>query len=389
MRAYDLRVGVTPPSGGAAGGGIPLPCLSSNNCTNHLGKSVENEIGKLRGNHKKTAEALAQNVKFLAGVVGVQKLGFLTLTFADGVTCPKEAQKRYRSLRTHVLTPRYGHVIRVVERQKSGRIHYHLLVSLENDIRTGANFEEFAKGVYTSASPFLRSEWAFWRRTAKKYGFGRTELLPVKSTDEGIARYVGKYISKHIEGRKEEDKGIRLVEYTRGARMQSTRFAWPGDGSRLYRAKLAELGKALKCKDGELHKILGSRYAYRFRKEIARIKPTEYWSDRAWELDQIVPYFDKADDIIELLLTGRRLRISGEEAAVEIGLILEGDKPTQIAYIDETGLVYHCISHREEEPEAIAETPSSGWRGQQLLDGITTDGGDRLDASESAGPVSS
>jgi hypothetical protein len=64
---------------------------------------------------------------------------------------------------------------------------------------------------YRSASDYLRREWKFWRVTAPKYGFGRTELLPIKRTAEGVASYVAKYIAKHIGQRLPADKGARLV----------------------------------------------------------------------------------------------------------------------------------------------------------------------------------
>jgi hypothetical protein len=182
---------------------------------------------------------LAFNVKALCDKYGVERVGFLTLTFADHVLDPNEAQRRFHSLKTHVLDARYAAWIRVFERQKSGRIHYHLLVVLPCDIRTGADFEAFERGDYMTANPLLRAEWAFWRKTAKAYGFGRTELLPVKSTADGIGAYVGKYIAKHIEARPESDKGVRLVSFSRGAGVANSRFAWASPRSWLWRQKLA------------------------------------------------------------------------------------------------------------------------------------------------------
>lgn len=231
---------------GHGGGGIPpreaggdavrpLPCLNSNNCTEGEGQDHQ----KLQGNHRKTAFALAFNVRELCRKHGVERVGFLTLTFADHVICPKAAQRRFHSLKTHVLDVRYSSWIRVFERQKSGRIHYHLLVVLKDDIRTGADFEAFERGDYRTANPLLRAEWAFWRKTAKAYGFGRTELLPVKSTADGIGAYVGKYIAKHIEARPESDKGVRLVSFSRGAGAANSRFAWASPRSWLWRQKLA------------------------------------------------------------------------------------------------------------------------------------------------------
>lgn len=245
-----------------------LPCLSRNNCT-------EPPSELLSTKHRKSASALAWNVQAMAEKHGLERLGFLTLTFADHVLCPKESQRRFRSLRCHVIGKRYVDWLRVYERQKSGRIHYHLLVVLPGDIRTGFDFDAIADHDYSSASPLLRSEWAFWRDTAKRYGFGRTELLPVKSTSEGIARYVGKYISKHMSAREWRDKGVRLVEYSRGARMASSHFTFLSDGSATWRRKVwlfAEIaserfGQDLRSFEA-LRRVLGPSWAYRHRQFI-------------------------------------------------------------------------------------------------------------------------
>jgi hypothetical protein len=69
-------------------------------------------------------------------------------------------------------------------------------VVLDADIRTGLDFAAVAMRDYRTAPAALKSEWAFWRETAPRYGFGRTELLPIKSTAEGFSKYVGKYIAK-------------------------------------------------------------------------------------------------------------------------------------------------------------------------------------------------
>lgn len=220
--------------GGASG--VRLPCQDNHKCNDPQPEFDIRDLGFPKS-AERTAHSLQLNVTAMCREHGIEKVGFLTLTFADHVLDPKEAQRRLHSLTTGVLKPRYGRTIRVFERQKSGRIHYHLLIAVATDIRTGVDFSAFDKGDYRSASPALRSEWAFWRSTAKKYGFGRTELLPIKSTDQAIGRYVGKYIAKHLGKRKNEDKGVRLVSYS-GGKCATTRFAWAGGKSKDYRAKL-------------------------------------------------------------------------------------------------------------------------------------------------------
>jgi hypothetical protein len=255
----------------------PLPCLNTNNSTEPVwAKSAE----KLTSVHRKTAFALAENVRAFSDRFGIERLGFLTLTFADHVTDAKEAGRRFNSLATHVLNVRYEQWIRVIERHKSGRIHFHVLVVIDTDIRTGVDFSGFARAVYTSAGAKLRSEWAFWRNTARNYGFGRTELLPVKSTAEGIARYVGKYIAKHIEQREQSDKGVRLVSYSKGARRANSSFTWRTPGADLWRFKLglfcSAMGATSETYNTRFKAWFGSKWVFHLGQVIEEIRLPVY-----------------------------------------------------------------------------------------------------------------
>lgn len=247
----------------------PLPCLSSNNSIEKL---------HVLGNHqKKTADLLRRSVDKMARVHGLEKLGFFTLTFSDHVTDPREAQRRYNSLNTNVLKKRYLDKVRVIERQKSGRLHYHLVVALAVDIRTGFDFQAIKQGNYRSANSFLRAEWAFWRATAKKYRFGRTELFPIESNSAAISKYVGKYISKHINNRLPEDKGVRLVEYSKGARDGTTKFAWVSAASWLWREKVRAwaFSQGLMNED-EVRSVFGKHWAWKCRRSIMKF-PLDMW----------------------------------------------------------------------------------------------------------------
>lgn len=248
----------------APGGGGALPCLNRNNSIEQVPEKDGSALRELAFNrltsaHRKVAFALKFNVEQLAAIYGIERLGFLTLTFAENITDPKEASRRFNSLNTNVLKVRYADTVAVIERQKSGRLHFHCLVILPTDIRTGVNFlvlEELCRRktrvkhvewLAAGVGKNLFAEWAFWRKTAPDYGFGRTELLPVRSNAEAIACYVGKYIAKHIDSREERDKGVRLVRYSRGAARATARFAWNTPGSDNFRRKLAWLCRGLGC----------------------------------------------------------------------------------------------------------------------------------------------
>lgn len=251
---------------GEAAPALALPCLSSNNCTK------DEKINILTGAHKRTAFMVAFEIECLVKEFGIEHIGFLTFTFKDHVTDLREAQKRFRSLRAHVIVKRYQRAIGVWERHASGRIHFHLVVVLDKDIRSGADFAAFKRKDYRSANSALRAEWAFWRETCPKYRFGRHELMPVKSNAEAIARYVGKYISKHVTQRLPEDKGARVVRfigYKPGMRRACCRFSWNTDNGWLWRHKTAMFAGRHGLTDIEqMKKFFGSRWAYRLQKRI-------------------------------------------------------------------------------------------------------------------------
>lgn len=228
---------------------------------------------RLSGHQQKVAGALSMNVAHMVKKHGIDRIGFLTLTFADHVTCAREASRRFNSLASHILRNRYPAYIRVLERQKSGRIHYHLLVVLPDDIRTGADFQAFADRDYKSANKSLRLEWAFWRKTAPVFRFGRTELMPIRSDADALGQYVGKYIGKHLNARENRDKGVRLVSYSKEARMATSKHTNVNKYTTMWRAKVctfvrmvAEFKPHARVRSVEdLSLVLGKRWAYEWR----------------------------------------------------------------------------------------------------------------------------
>lgn len=231
-----------------------LPCLNSNNSIGTTEKPVETGFKAARPqapegglndfstSYRKSAYALELNVRAFIDRFGLDRVGFLTLTFADDVQCPKEAQRRFNSLRTNFLRHHYPHYIRVIERTKSGRIHYHLIVATRENIRRGLNFRAIAAKDYRSANAAIRAHWKRLREAMPRYGFGRPELLPVKTNSKGLAAYVAKYIGKHIGCRKEADKGVRLCQTSNDKavpwKAATSNFQFVSAASALWRQKL-------------------------------------------------------------------------------------------------------------------------------------------------------
>jgi hypothetical protein len=183
---------------------------------------------------------------------------------------------------------------------KSGRIHFHLLVVLAGgvDIRTGFSFEQAGRGVYASANDALRKEWTFWRTTAPLYGFGRTELMPVKSTAEGLAKYVGKYIAKHIGAREARDRRVKLVRYSKGVRSGTNEFMFASPRSRLWRWQVSEFARANGCDDlASLSVKFGKRWAHHKGREIRSIAPESWDLREIYEADRVALAVRVAHDL--------------------------------------------------------------------------------------------
>lgn len=254
--------------GGTASAGPPsLPCQNSNNSMSD-GAEASHAVAQwnqLSTNHRKGAFALAINVRSAVKRWTLERTGFLTLTFGDHVVHAREAQRRLNSFLTNEARRRWAAWIIVFERMKSSRVHFHLLLPMAEDIRTGFDFEAAERGDYRSACPFLRATWAWLRRTLPGYGFGRSELLPIRKEGEAVASYVGKYIAKNIAKREENDKGVRLVRYSRGASVASLRFQFVSKGSARWRRFVEAMAAERGIEEyGELAERFGPKWAFAF-----------------------------------------------------------------------------------------------------------------------------
>jgi hypothetical protein len=81
-----------------------IPCLNTINCN----EGLKADFQKLSPAHRRTAPALERNCWLLVEKYGIERIGFLTLTFARHILSYKDAQKYLHSLMTGVLKKRYG-----------------------------------------------------------------------------------------------------------------------------------------------------------------------------------------------------------------------------------------------------------------------------------------
>lgn len=260
-------------------------CLYSNNAIQTPNQTPPNSradvvcalAGLLTPYQKKQAHILAADVqRLVARADDIGQIGLLTLTFPDNVTDHHEAYGRFNSLNNNFLKehPEIIDWICVKERQKRGSWHYHLVVLLRGNILEDFDFDLYEDWLdrrtlkqnkhCPTGCIYLRSIWALFYDVLPRYGFGRIfSLEPIKSNSDGLARYVGKYISKHMGSREKRDKGVRLISASKGWVRNSVKFAWNTPNSQLWRSNLARLANLLGFDDmSGFTKQFGPNWAY-------------------------------------------------------------------------------------------------------------------------------
>lgn len=255
-----------------------LPCLNSNNCNDRTEGEGQNPFNLIRPYHQKQQFVIKHNAEKFIEQTGLEKVAFFTLTFPDQLTDHKEAARRFKSFRTGFFQI-FGHWHLVKERTVEGYIHFHLLVDCNMDVRTGFDFDLYERScelkqarkpyrhverrAFKTANANLRNLWATLRQFCPNYGFGRHELLPIRTTAEAAAKYIGKYISKHVGARSEDDKGVRIYSRSQGQTGANCKIAWHSPGAMEWRRKVKAFAYSQGCTDMEsLKEKLGSKWCY-------------------------------------------------------------------------------------------------------------------------------
>jgi hypothetical protein len=266
------------------------PCLFRNNSIQNTCEPLQTpenvetsqNASDFSSKHKKAAQTLFANVARLTTEIAETPghVGFLTLTFSENITDHREAYRRFRSLNTNYLASHgiFGEWICVKEQQKRGAWHYHLVVTMKEDILSGFDFGQYDEwlngprlsGTFPTGGSLIKELWAELREELPKYGFGHIfSLEPLRSNVEAISRYVGKYISKHIGQRNSESKGVRLVTYSKGWCKNSLRFSWNTQNAKEWRRKLSLFAKLHGCTElYQLSEKLGPGWAHRYVQDI-------------------------------------------------------------------------------------------------------------------------
>jgi hypothetical protein len=89
-----------------------------------------------------TAAAFRKNIPHFINEVGLVHIAVLLLTFRRPVTV-KRARRFLNNIWRRFFKGIFGHYALVVEFTKTGRIHFHIVAQVFDDLRTGFNFQHY------------------------------------------------------------------------------------------------------------------------------------------------------------------------------------------------------------------------------------------------------
>ena len=228
----------------------------------------------------KNAKSIAQNTAYYVKKYGIEYVGFGTITFKENLKDTKEAQRRYNSFATCLnRSKKFKILCKVVEFQKRGAVHYHLLIKTTDPIRKGFDFGAFHKSYeekknrrkYTriyakSATSHLRHLWGYMRERAEAHGFGRTEIMPIEYPNN-VGSYLGKYVAKD-QGK--QGRGVRKISYARDEiKVASPYFSWVHGKGAVWRRNLKAWAEARGFENtDQVAKAYGPRWSFHLYEEI-------------------------------------------------------------------------------------------------------------------------
>lgn len=186
--------------------------------------------------------------------------GVLTITFGGDVS-NGEREKRFNSLLTNVIRPRYRGAVVVRELHLSGKLHYHVLLHVP---RLDLHHDEVG----------LRREVRFWRRTSRQYGLGpRTTFEPLRDP-VGYAKYMASGFTSPLLAKRR----IRRVTNSGAAklnRLHPRNFNFANGRAREGRIKtgvfatlMHSQGVVMAATDGALEKAYGKGWQVAWRRVI-------------------------------------------------------------------------------------------------------------------------
>ncbi len=255
---------------GAAAPAAPFPRLEQDNCNR---------------NRSRKGRYLAEvNILGYIRHHGEKNVAELVVTVGDCLSS-KEFQQKWHSFLTGFIRKRFPSGMWTRERQaRSGNWHAHCIVNVGRDIKTGFPIAEVERGDYRNVQPWIRALWKELREAAKRYGFGRISLLPIKKTGPAAAKYLVKYLAKAYGSSKAKgEERCRLFGTWGTRRWCYSKFSWVS--GRIFRKRLSWCVTSLGVADiRDIKSLLGRDWWMRLREPLLHVVlPVQYY--QVWSRD--------------------------------------------------------------------------------------------------------
>lgn len=250
---------------------------------------VFNENNSIKPASAKATFKLKCNILDLANHYHESQLFFMTLTFAlkepERIKRKREAPKKkprskmdweakaWDSLQTNIIKKRGIEFIKVMERHKNGRKHFHAILVLPwktvGEVRPGVDQlahepQNYVKKYYSGRLLELSEELS---QKLPRYGFGRWNMTPAQSLN-GLANYLTKQISS---SQQHYQKGDRAYSCSKKLRVAKGNIAWVGERPKHFRHAMQYLAFANGIDDpDEMKEKFGSQWFYLNCERVSR-----------------------------------------------------------------------------------------------------------------------
>ena len=263
-------------------------------------------ISGLQPNHRKSKLCLELACRKLLGILNpdsvdedaFSRTAVITLTFVKPTMSWKDAKNELDKI-IKLLKRRHGNDLELVwvqERHRSGGIHFHGLVKLPFDVRTGTDlyvlldwnnqkdnpkFRDRVKNCHSYLNQQLREEVIQLSKVLSQYGIGRFDLLPILTDAEAVIEYLGKGIANHLLRRHPEDKGARLWGCTNNVRVCKTNsISLFTPINTMLRNQIGMWAESRGCMDlNQLRRKYGRHWFFKFLSERDRYGLDEFKED--------------------------------------------------------------------------------------------------------------
>lgn len=213
----------------------------------------------------------------------------LLITFKSAIYNSAFCRKKWHSFQRRVLAKLFVAGLRVTSRCDNNRIHLHVAVVCNNDIRSGfdwGHWDQYQrcktaadkrrcwKLLYCSFNDELKQLYKQLRIAARNYGFGHLKLLPVRKNIDALKNY---YKSNVPHYRRNNDANKQLITYWGFSMVAAEKKIQPATGAiARYRQRFTALMADLNLDESNakdvLTALLGKHWHWKLRFHLKALR---------------------------------------------------------------------------------------------------------------------